>query len=153
MRNFALEIYTKFKKFQRLFIKKPNKILNFKPFSPKISLKICQIFSENKAKNFKFSPKIHKFKLFFKKAFKFICEPLQEPTTPSLRAFAECKAIHYSPFVAFFKRKIYAKNRTLQGYGLLRLFQSLAMTSEKFQHFFKKMPKFKPLNPNFKAFL
>ena len=131
MREFFPKICAKCKKIQRLFIKKPKKILNFKPFSPKISLKICQIFSENKVQNPKFSPKIHKFKLFFKKAFKFICEPLQEPTTPSLRAFAECEAIHYAPFGAFFERKIHAKNRALQGYGLLRLFQSLAMTDKK----------------------
>ena len=91
--------------------------------SQNLRVKFWRVFGVNFLRNLRF---------FSKKALKI---PLQKthktPIAPSLRAFAECEAIHYAPFGAFFERKIHAKNRALQGYGLLRLFQSLAMTSEK----------------------
>ena len=103
--------------------------------------KICQIFSENKAKNFKFSPKIHKFS-YFKKEFS------GENSTKSKRKMKR-NALPRKKRFATANQVSFVGNRAprIWSFGFALEFVP------KFQHFFKKMPKFKPLTPNFKAFL
>ena len=105
------------------------------------ALEICQIFSENKAKNFKFSPKIHKFS-YFKKEFS------GENSAKSKRkikrnALTRKKRFARANQVSFVGNRV----ERIWSFGFALKFVP------KFQHFFIKMPKFKPLNPNFKAFL